>query len=225
MPLDTSADIELFAFDWVPDIAKGHVRDLRARWAMEEAGIPYRTRLLKVADKPAEYALHQPFLQVPALVDGGTWVFESGAILLHLGRKSEALMPADEAGRADTESWLLAAFNSVETFAFEIYFIHIFSAGEEWTKLREPGATKLMKSRLEHVSSALGDKDYLTGRFTIADIAMTTVFRDLDRHIPLDEWPNLGAYLERCTARPAFRRALDAQMADFTGVQPEGFPA
>ncbi|MEE2877547.1 MAG: glutathione S-transferase family protein [Pseudomonadota bacterium] len=225
MSTSQPAEIELFAFDWVPNIAKGHVRDLRARWAMEEAGIPYRSNLIKVADKPADFQGYQPFRQVPAIVDNGVRVFESGAILLHLGRKSEALLPRDAAGRAAAESWLMAAFNSVETFAFEIYFIHIFSAGEEWTALREPSATRFMKSRLAPVSEALGEKDYLTGRFTIADIAMATVFRDLDRHLPLKEWPNLEAYLKRCTERPAFERALASQIADFTGERPEGFPA
>ena len=226
MPIDPNADIELFAFNWVPDMARGFVRDLRPRWAMEEAGIAYRTTLLHAGEpRPASYLERQPFGQVPAFRDGDIHLFESGAILLHLAEKSETLMPRDPAGRAAAQSWFFAALNSVEPFMFELFFIDIVHPDEEWAKLRRPSAEAFMRSRLAPVSTALGEKDYFAGRFTAADIAMTTVLRDIDGHIPMSAFPNLDAYLKRCTSRPAFQRALDAQMADFTGKQPEGFPA
>lgn len=225
MPYDQDSGVELFAFDWVPSIARGYVRDLRARWAMEEAGIPYRPNLISVADKPEDYASHQPFLQVPALVDGDICVFESGAILLHLGRKSETLMPRDPAGIAATESWLFAALNSIEQYSLELFFIHVVFADQEWARLRQPSCHDFLKRRLTLLSDGLAGRDYFAGPFTVADIVMATVLRDIDRHLPLADFPKLGAYLERCLARPAFKRALNAQMADFTGKQPEGFPA
>ncbi|WP_084399296.1 glutathione S-transferase family protein [Henriciella aquimarina] len=226
MPLDQSATLELFAFNWVPDMARGMVRDLRPRWAMEEAGLSYRTHLLNAGEaRPESYFLKQPFGQVPTLADNGIVVFESGAILLHLAEKSDILMPKTAAGRAATQSWLFAALNSVESFVFELFFINVMYADEEWARLRQPGAEDFMRRRLAPVSGALGDKEYLTGQFTVADIAMATVLRELDRYLPLAEFPNLDAYLKRCLARPAFQRALDAQLADLTAPAPETFPA
>lgn len=225
MPYDQDADIELFAFDWVPSIAQGYVRDLRVRWALEEAGIAYRPNLISVADKPEDYTAHQPFLQVPALVDGGIRVFESGAILLHLGRKSETLMPRDPAGIAATESWLFAALNSIEQYSLELFFIHVVFADQEWARLRQPSCHDFLNRRLTLLSDSLAERDYFAGPFTVADIAMATVLRDIDRHLPLSAFARLDTYLKRCLDRPAFQQALDAQMADFTGKRPEGFPA
>ncbi|WP_300377810.1 glutathione S-transferase family protein [Henriciella sp.] len=226
MPLDQHADIEISAFNWVPDFAQGFVRDLRPRWAMEEAGIAYRTTLLHAAEPRSEtYIAAQPFGQVPVMTDGDLSIFESGAILLHLAEKSDILMPKDPAGRAATHAWLFAALNSIEPFMFELFFVHIVHADQEWAKLRKPSLEAFVHERLKPVSAALGDKEYFTGRFTIADIAMTTVLREIDRYLGLSGYPNLEAYLKRCMGRPAFQRALEAQMADFTGKAPEGFPA
>lgn len=226
MPIDPNADITLFAFSWVPELARGYVRDHRARWAMEEAGIGYKTKLVHAAEeKPEWYLAEQPFGQVPALVDGDVHLFESGAILLHLGQKSESLMPTDARGRAATQSWLFSALNSIEQYTLELFFLHVVFAEEEWTKLRIPSAHDFIRRRLGQLSDALGDKDYLIGRFTVADIMMATVLRDVDRQMPLTDLPALDAYLKRCLARPAFQRAIDAQFADFTGKAPEGFAA
>lgn len=226
MPYDPHASMEITAFNWVPDFARGYVRDLRPRWAMEEAGLAYRTRLMHAGEPRAEaYYTEQPFGQVPVLVDGDLHIFESGAILLHLAEKSDALMPKDAAGRAATQSWLFAALNSVEPFMFELFFAHIVHADQEWAKLRRPSLEAFMRERLKPVSAALGEKEYFTGRFSVADIAMATVLKEIDRYVPMRDFPNLASYLARCTARPAYQHALDAQMADFTEKAPEGFPA
>ncbi|WP_084420599.1 glutathione S-transferase family protein [Henriciella litoralis] len=222
MPIKPNSDIELFVFDWVPEMARGYVRDLRPRWAMEEAGIAYRTTAVSVGAK-GDYLSLQPFGQVPAMKEGELRIFETGAMLLHLGRKSEILMPTDAQGCASTESWLFAALNSVEPHAFELFFVHVMEADQEWAKLRRPSLHDMVKRRLAPLADALGQKDYFVGPFTVADIAMATVLREINGHIPLTEFPVLDAYLKRCLARPAFKRALDAQYADFTGEAPAQF--
>ena len=207
--------ITVSAFAWVPYFARGQVRDLRVRWALEEAGLPYRTRLLEQGDqnKP-EYRALQPFGQVPILEEDGMALFETGAIVLHLGARSEALLPKDPAARARATQWLIAALNSIEPFAMNVATIDIFAKGEEWAKLRRPGAVEFLQKRLGGLSAALGDKPYLDGdAFTAGDLLMTTVLR-IKPEITA-EFANLSAYVERCTARPAFQRALAAQLGDF----------
>ncbi|MDZ4776777.1 MAG: glutathione S-transferase family protein [Alphaproteobacteria bacterium] len=207
--------ITVSAFAWVPDFAQGQVRDLRVRWALEEAGISYDTRLLEQGDQDTpEYRALQPFGQVPILEEDGEVLFESGAIVLHVGEKSETLLPKDKAARARATQWLIAALNSIEPFAMQVATIDIFAQGEEWAKLRRPGAVEFLKKRLTGLSNALGDKPYLDGAaFTVGDLMMATVLR-IKEEIA-DEFPNLKAYVARCTARPAFERALAAQIGDF----------
>lgn len=208
--------IKITAFKWVPDFAKGLVRDHRARWACEEAGLPYSVRLIGPEDqKTAAYRELQPFGQVPVLEDDNLVLFESGAIVLHIADKSEKLMPADKAGRERATAWVFAALNSVEPHVQNLTGIDLFHANEEWAKLRRPGAEEMAKGRLQRVSEWLGDKDYLEGRFTAGDLMMASVLRIL-RHTDLvSQYPNLAGYLARCEARPAFQRALAAQMAVF----------
>jgi glutathione S-transferase len=198
--------ITISAFRWVPPFAQGQVRDLRARWALEEAGLPYQTRLLEQGDqdKP-EYRALQPFGQVPILDEDGQVLFESGAIVLHVGERSEALLPRDPAARA-------RALNSIEPHVMNVAILDSFYAGEAWAKLREPGATAFAKHRLRSLGQALGDKPYLDGeQFTAGDLMMATVLRIKPDLLE----PPLSAYLDRCTARPAFGRALAAQLGDF----------
>jgi glutathione S-transferase len=209
--------ITISAFRWVPDFAQGQVRDLRARWALEEAGLSYRTRLLGQGDQDTPgYRALQPFGQVPVLEEDGFVLFETGAIVLHIGERSEALLPKDAEARARATQWLVAALNSIEPFVMEVARIDIFHADQEWARQRRPGAVELVQRRLAGLSRALGDKPYLDGdRFTAGDLMMATVLRIL-RHTDIVTGDRrLATYVERCTARPAFKRALDAQITDF----------
>jgi glutathione S-transferase len=206
--------ITISAFRWVPPLAQGQVRDLRVRWALEEAGLPYQTRLLEQGDQnKLEYRALQPFGQVPIFEEDGRVLFESGAIVLHIGERSEALLPKGPDARARATQWLIAALNSIEPHIMNVALIEFFYADEEWAKLRRAGARDFARNRLDSLASALGDKPYLDGeRFTAGDLMMTTVLRILPDLVVDDR---LMAYVERCTARPAFKRALDAQMSDF----------
>jgi glutathione S-transferase len=209
--------ITISAFRWVPPFARGQVRDLRVRWALEEAGFPYRTRLLEQGDQDkSDYRKLQPFGQVPILEENGVVLFETGAIVLHIGERSEALLPKDPSGRARATQWLIAALNSIEPYVMNVAVIDVFYADQEWAKLRRPGALEFLGRRLAGLSNALGDKPYLDGdRFTAGDLMMSTVLRILRHTDIVTSDRRLGAYVERCTARPAFRRALDAQLGDF----------
>jgi len=209
--------ITISAFKWVPEFAQGQVRDLRARWALEEAGLPYKTRLLEQGDqdKP-EYRALQPFGQVPILEEDGHVLFESGAIVLHIGERSETLLPKEAGARSRATQWLVAALNSIEPFVMNVAVIDILYANEEWAKLRRPGAVAFAQRRLSALSKSLGNKPFLDGeRFTAGDLMMTTVLRILKHTDMVSSDRCLAAYVERCTARPAFKRALDAQIGDF----------
>ena len=207
--------ITVSAFQWVPDFARGQVRDLRVRWALEEAGLPYKTRLLAQGDQDsAEYRALQPFGQVPIFEEDGFVLFETGAIVLHIGERSEQLLPRDSQARARAVQWLVAALNSIEPHVMNVAVLGLFYAGEEWATLRRPSAEQFVRRRLSALSQSLGGKTYLDGeQFTAGDLMMTTVLRILPDLITGDV--RLRAYVGRCTARPAFQRALDAQLSDF----------
>jgi glutathione S-transferase len=206
--------ITISAFRWVPPFAQGQVRDLRVRWALEEAGLSYRTRLLEQGDQDkSDYRALQPFGQVPIFEEDGQVLFESGAIVLHLGERSEALLPRDAGARARAMQWVVAALNSIEPHIMNVAMLGLFYADQEWAKLRRPSAVEFARHRLNCLAKALGDKLCLDGsRFTAGDLMMTTVLRILPELI-VD--PTLAAYVERCTSRPAFKRAFDAQLSDF----------
>lgn len=224
MPVSPDASIEITAFRWVPKFVQGVVRDLRARWALEEAGLDYRVRLLD-QQRPPEYLLEQPFDQVPVFRDGDVQIFESGAIVQYVGEKDERLLPRDPQGRYRAIQWTYAALNSVEPALINLLLIDIFFTGEEWAKLRRPGATDFARLKLKRISDWLGDKDWLEGRFTIGDLLMVTVLRFV-RHTDLvAEFPNLAAYVARGEARPAFQSALADQLAVYRQHEPEGAAA
>jgi glutathione S-transferase len=209
--------ITISALAWAPQFAQGQVRDLRVRWALEEAGLPYQTRLLKQGDQDkADYRAMQPFGQIPVLEEDGFVLFESGAVVLYLGERSETLLPKHPQARARAAQWLIAALNSIEPFVMEVVRIDVFYGDQQWARTRRPDAVEFLQRRLAGLSKALGDKPYLDGeRFTAGDLMMTTVLRFLKHTDIVTGDKRLAAYLERCTARPAFRRAFDAQMADF----------
>lgn len=207
------ADLVLTTYDWVPELPRGYVRDLRARWAMEEAGLPYRVESVPFHDRGADHFSRQPFGQVPWLTDGDLSIFESGAILLHLGERSEALMPADPRARSEVIQWLFAALNSVEMASLP-WFLFQFSGDKEQT----PGRQYLddfLASRLRHMEAVLAGREWLAGRFSIADILMADVLRLVDRFDGLTEHPACRDYVARATARPAFVKAHADQMAHF----------
>lgn len=209
--------ITVSAFRWVPDFARGLVRDLRVRWALEEAGLPYEAWLLGSDDKNSDaYRALQPFGQVPAFEEDGFVLFESGAIVHHIALKSDALMPRDERGRARTLTWMFAALNSIEPQIQNLTVMDLSHADKAWAKERRPAVLEMAQSKLDALSRWLEGRDYLEDRFTAADLLMTTVLR-IPRHCDLvTSMPVLESYRLRCEARPAFKRALATQMADFT---------
>ena len=220
--------IRVTAFRWVPPFAQGLVRDLRVRWALEEAGLAYQERLIGPEEQvSADYRALQPFGQVPVYEEGEggdrLTLFESGAIVLHVAEKSETLMPADPAARARAVAWMFASLNSIEPHILNLAFIDLFAANQEWAKQRRPGAVEMVEKRLDDLAVWLGDRDYLETRFTAADLLMTSVLRIL-RHTDLVERrPALHGYQQRCEARPAFQKALADQLAPFaTNAQPSG---
>ncbi len=208
--------ITVTAFRWVPEFVRGLARDLRVRWALEEAGLPYREKLIGPEDQAsADYRAWQPFGQVPAFEEDGLSLFESGAIVLHIAARSPALLPSDAAGRARATTWVFAALNSIEPRVQQLAELDLFAAGQEWAKLRRPEVEKFVKRRLSELAARIGERDHLEGDFTVGDLMMTTVLRLL-RHTDLvASEPRLAAYQARCEARPAFGRALNAQLAAF----------
>ena len=207
--------VEFTAFRDLPEFAHGLVRDIRVRWACEEIGLPYRTRLLDAsASRPERYYREQPFGQIPAYREGTVQLFESGAILLHIGGKDERLLPRDYSARARAICWLFAALNSVEPALTNLVTIDFFAAGEEWARLSRPSMEAHARTKLSHLSRWLGQQEWLEGEFTVADVMMICVLR-IVRHTELvNEFPNLRDYRARGELRPAFRRALVDQIRD-----------
>jgi glutathione S-transferase len=220
MPMNPSSPIEITSFEWVPPFAQGLVRDIRVRWALEEAGLDYRVRLLDFQQIPPEYLLEQPFNQVPAFRDGEVRICETGAIVQYIAERCEALLPGETQARYRAIQWTYAALNSVEPAVMNLASIDLFYAEEEWAKLRRPGAEEFARLKLKRLSDRLGDMDWLERRFTIGDLMMVTVLRNLRHTDMVAEFPNLAAYVERGEARPAFRQALSDQLATFAAHSP-----
>lgn len=209
-------DLTLVTFDWVPQTPRGYVRDIRVRWALEEAGLPYRVRSTPFKDREAGHFAHQPFGQAPWLTDGDLSIFESGAILLHLGGLSQALLPTDTRARSEAVEWLFAALNSVEAASLP-WSILVFSGqtgeGAAWTIL-----DGFLANRLKHMETVLTGREWLAGRFSVADILMADVLRLVDRFDGLADYPACRDYVARATARPAFVKAHGDQMAHFAAA-------
>jgi glutathione S-transferase len=213
--------ITVTAFRWVPPFAQGLVRDLRVRWALEEAGLGYEERLITAEEQSSDgYHRLQPFGQVPVYQEDDLTLFESGAIVLHVAERSEALMPADPAGRARARTWAFAALNSVEPQIQQLAEIDLFHPDEAWAAQRRPAAVEAVQARLAKLARWLDGRDYLEDRFTAGDLLMTSVLRILRHTDLLAEVPVLDAYRQRCEARPAFQKALADQLAPFAANAP-----
>ncbi|MBI1358743.1 MAG: glutathione S-transferase family protein [Alphaproteobacteria bacterium] len=201
----------IWTYDWVPEMPRGFVRDLRLRWACEEAGLAHDVRTVPFEGRGPEHFARQPFGQVPFLTDGDVTLFESGACLLYLARKSEALMPRDAVGEAEVLEWVVAALNSMEMASVPWWFLNMTGATEN-------GLTGWMDSRLGHMETVLGQREWLAaGRFTVADLLMADVLRVPTVRAHGDR-PATEAYVKRITSRPAFLKARDAQLAHFAAA-------
>lgn len=209
--------VQISAFSWVPKGARGFVKDLRVRWALEECAIAYEEELIRpLGECPDAYRQWQPFGQVPAYRDDQVEMFESGAIVLHIARDNPALSPPDRSGQARMEAWVFAALSTIEPRFQTLFLIDdALVATPEGAAFRQR-MVELLDKRLREFSSWFGGREYLVDRFTAADIIMATVLRDIRGHDFLTPYPELTAYLERCEARPAFTRALAAQMVHFS---------
>ena len=215
------------AFDWVPDFAKGQVRDLRVRWALEEVGQDYDVRYLSQgAQKAPSHRACQPFGQVPTYESGDLTLFESGAIVLHVADTYGRLLPAAPSARARAIEWMFAALNTVEPPIMDHAIATVFEAGKPWSHPRLPAIMKRIDERLGELSTRLGDRTWLDGDdFTAGDLLMAAVLRILGDDPAVTKYANLAAYVARAEARPAFQRALAAQLAGFTGSPPPEFAA
>lgn len=203
--------LTIWTYDWVPPGPRGHVRDIRLRWACEEAGIPYDVKSVSFHNRGPEHFARQPFGQIPFIEDGDIAVFESGACLLYLARKSEKLMPRDAKGEAETLEWTIAGLNSIEMVSVPWWFIGLSKEAnnplEGW-----------LSQRLRHLEAVLAEREWLAaGQFTVADILMAEVLR-VPKVRAAADFPATRSYIERAIARPAFKRAYDGQMAHFAAA-------
>ena len=209
-------ELILTTYDWVPETPRGYVRDLRVRWALEEANLPYKVISTPFKDRDATHFEHHPFGQTPWLTDGELTVFESGAILLHIGEISEALLPINPQQRSQVIQWVFAALNSVEMPAVP-WSIYQFMDDQEETPGRQ-GLNQFLDSRLQHMESVLGDREWLVDNFSIADILMSDVLRLVDRFDGLSSYSACRNYVARAVARPCFSKAYNDQLAHFAAA-------
>ena len=209
--------ITITAFEQSPDRGKGLARDMRVRWALEEVGQPYEVRLLsfKAMKEPAHLALH-PFGQIPTYEEGDLILFESGAIVFHIAERHAGLLPDDPNARSRAVAWMFAALDTVEPPIFDRALARILERDEPWYEQRLRFLEDSIRKRLDGLANRLGDSDWLDGEFSAGDLLMVTVLRRLQRLDILDAYPNLSAYIARGEARPAYKRAFDAQLAVFT---------
>jgi glutathione S-transferase len=213
MSNETTGDLVLTTFDWVPERPRGYVRDLRVRWALEEAGLPYRVETVPFHQRSPAHFGRQPFGQVPILTDGDLTLFESAAILLHLGERSAALMPREPRAKTEALQWSFAASNSMEV-ALIPWLMMVFANDP----FQAPGARSILAfrdRRLAHLEPVLAGREWLAGAFSVADILMTDALRLLDGTDVLAGFPASAAYVARATARQAFIKAHADQIAHF----------
>lgn len=207
------------AFERSPDRGRGLARDMRVRWALEEVGQPYEVRLLsfRAMREPAHLSL-QPFGQIPSFEEGDLALFESGAIVLHVAERHAGLLPADANARSRAIAWMFAALNTMEPQIFDRSLAAILERDQPWYEQRLQALESIIRKRLSDLSRRLGKADWLDGAFSASDLLMVTVLRRLHGSGLLEEHPNLAAYVARGEARPAFKRAFEAQLAVFTAA-------
>jgi len=205
-------------FERSPDRGRGQARDMRVRWALEEVGQPYDVRLLSFGQmkEPAHLALH-PFGQIPTYEEGDLALFESGAIVLHVAERHAGLLPDDANARARAITWMFAALSTMEPPIVEREMAMLLERDEPWHEQRLHLLDDRVRVRLGQLSRRLGNGEWLEGAFSAGDLLMVTVLRRLSGSDLLGEHPNLAAYVARGEARPAFKRAFEAQLAVFTG--------
>lgn len=215
--------VTITAFERSPDGGRGLARDMRVRWALEEVGRPYEVRLLsfEAMKQPAHRALH-PFGQIPTYEEGGLVLFESGAIVLHIAERHPGLLPGDADGRVRAIAWMFAALDTVEPPVFDRDLARILERGKPWFEERLRFLEESIARRLGDLSARLGGAEWLDGAFSAGDLLMVTVLRRLKGSGLLQNYPNLSAFVARAEARPAFKRAFDAQLAVFTATQTAG---
>lgn len=208
-------------FERSPDRGKGLARDMRVRWALEEVGQPYEVRLVsfEAMKQPAHLALH-PFGQIPTYEEGDLVLFESGAIVLHIAERHAGLLPDDADARGRAIAWMFAALNTVEPPILELVIARIVEGDKPWGAERLPLVEERIRHRLNQLSARLGDADWLDGAFSAGDLMMVHALLRLKPSGMLDEFPTLAAYVARGEARPAYRRAFDAQLAVFAAATP-----
>jgi glutathione S-transferase len=214
--------ITITAFEGSPDGGKGLARDTRVRWALEEVGQPYEVRLVSFTamKEPAHLALH-PFGQIPTYEEGDLGLFETGAIVFHIAQRHAGLLPDDANARARAITWMFAALSTAEPPILELANARLLE-GESWSAQRIPLVEDRVRNRLGQLSRRLGNADWLDGAFSAGDLMMVSVLLRLKASGMLDDYPNLSAYVARGEARPAYKRAFDAQLAVNTGKQPTG---
>jgi glutathione S-transferase len=207
------------AFANSPDRGRGLARDMQVRWALEEVGQPYDVRLVSFGEmKEAVHRARQPFGQIPTYEEGDLVLFESGAIVLHIAESHAGLLPKDANARARAIAWMFAAHSTIEPVIVNREIALLLEREKSWNEERLPLVENRIRDRLKELSSRLGDADWLDGAFSAGDLLMVGVLRRLGSSGMLDEYPNLAAYVARGEARPAFRRAFDAQLAVFTAA-------
>ena len=208
-------------FERSPDGGKGLARDMRVRWAFEEVGQPYEVRLVSFGamKEPAHRALH-PFGQIPTYEEGDLALFESGAIVFHIAERHAGLLPDNANARAHAITWMFAALNTVEPPILDLQTTKFLEGDKTWYEQRLPLVKNRIRDRLGELSDRLGDAEWLDGAFSAGDLMMVTVLLRLKASGMLGEYPNLAAYVARGEARPAYKRAFDAQLALFTGRPP-----
>jgi len=212
--------IRVTTLPWAPPAFQGQVRDLAVRWALEEAGLPYEMKYASDAERNSQaYRAQHPFGKVPVYEEDGLVLFESGAIVLHIAEQS-TLLPAEPQARARARAWVIAALNSVDPDIIALGDIDHFAKHEPWAVARRPELVASLRKRLGEVAAQLDGRDYLVGPFSAADLMMVMVLRALRHTTMVGDIPVLGAWRDRCEARPAFQTALAGQMQAFAAHAP-----